>query len=110
MKPSKKNLIVWLWFLSSSLIAVSCVSSRISSSGSQKRDSTIAFNAQRISDADAAVAAYDMLTACEKNLADSTLALQKTRKSIPKKVRKAKWQGVGMGAASMLSIIIIIMR
>lgn len=106
----RKNLIVWLWLLLCSLTLQNCVSSRNLNTESQKRDSTIRYNASKISDAEAAVVAYDMLTACEKNLADSTLALQAQRKAMPKKIRKAKWQGVGMGAASMLSVIIIIMR
>lgn len=93
----RKNLIVWLWLLCSSLTLQNCASSRNLNTESQKRDSTIAYNASKISDGDAAIAAYDMLTACEKSLADSTVALQQTRKSIPKKVRQAKWQGVGIG-------------
>lgn len=99
MKLLLKNLIVWLWLLLCSLTLQNCVSSRNLNTESQKRDSTIRYNASKISDADAAVIAYDMLTACEKSLADSTSALQQTRKSIPKKVRVAKWQGAMVGTA-----------
>lgn len=102
-------LIVWLLLLVSSLIVASCASSRPSSSALQKRDSTIAYNASQISDAEAAVIAYDMLMNCEKNLADSTLALQTTRKNLPKKIRQAKWQGVGMGGVGMLVAVGLLM-
>ena len=105
-------LIVWLLLLVSSLTLQNCASSRPSSLESQKRDSTIRYNASQISDADAAVIAYDMLMNCEKNLADSTLALQTTRTAIPKTIRQAKWQGVGMGGlgAVVATTFLILLR
>jgi hypothetical protein len=94
----KKPPTLWGWMLLCSLTLQNCASCKPSSSELQQRNITIASNAQKISDADAAVAAYDMLTNCEKSLADTTLALQQTRISAKKQTRKAKKDGILLGA------------
>lgn len=106
--PSKKTQIVWLWLVLGSLILSSCVSWKPSSSELRQRNTTIASNAQRISDADAAVVCYDMLTSCEKQLADTTLALRTERAQAPSHVAKGRRQGVGLGAGGILVLFLLI--
>jgi hypothetical protein len=105
---SNAKLIVWLWLLLSTLTLTRCTSSKPSSYELQQRDITIASNAQRITDAEAAAVCYDMLTSCEKRLADSTAALRATRQEIPKKVREGKLKGAGMGAGGLALLWILI--
>ena len=105
MSKLKSKLTVWLLALLCSLILQNCASFRSLKSGSQRRDTTIVFNAQKISDAEAAVACYDMLINCEKQLADSTLALKKTREGIPEIKKNATKKGAIAGSLGTLSLL-----
>lgn len=113
MKSFKPKMIAWLLLASLNLIASSCASSMRLKKESQKRVTTIAFNAQRISDADAAVACYDMLEATEKRLADTSSAYRNYREiTVPKLNQQAKkkglWSGAGAATALWLTILLVL--
>lgn len=100
--------ILLLLLVSLNLILSSCASSKSLRLESQQRATTIAYNAQKISDADAAVACYDMLTRCEQSLADTTAAYHQLKKNVPSLQKKARnkgfvW-GVGAGVAVWLML------
>lgn len=94
----KSTPILLLFLALVSLIVSSCVSSKRLSEESQRRNTTIAFNAQKISDSDAAVACYDMFVSAENRLADTTAAYNQLKKNVPSLERKARNKGVAWGA------------
>ena len=113
MKSFKPKMIVWLLSALVSLIVSSCGSSKSLKKESQKRNTTIAFNAQRISDADAAVACYDMLVDTERRLFDTTQKFRNYREiTVPKLNQQAKkkglWSGAGAATALWLTILLVL--
>jgi hypothetical protein len=103
MQTLKRNLTLWalLSFFALLMTLPGCTSSKPSKRDWQLQhyaDSLIASRASKISDRQAAVAAIDMLNACECALTDSTIALQRTREKAKKDAKTAQTGGIILGA------------
>lgn len=71
-------------------------------------DSLTASRASKISDRQAAVAAIDMLNACECALTDSTQALWRTREKAKKEAKTAQTGGIILGSIGATVAYLII--
>ncbi len=74
----------------------------------QYADSLTASRASKITDRQAALAAIDMLNACECALADSTQALQRTREKAKKDNISAQKGGIVTGSLGATIVFLII--
>ncbi|WP_164489865.1 hypothetical protein [Runella sp. SP2] len=109
MKRLKNKVTVWLWLLVAIAILQNCVSLKPSNAELQKRSTTIASRASQISDADAAVICYDMLTNCEKSLADTTAKLHQVQAGIPDVKKNARNKGIYLGAGGMSLLTMLLL-
>ncbi|WP_428663556.1 hypothetical protein [Runella sp.] len=113
MKTFKPTPTLWalLLLLALMLTLPGCISSKPSKRDLQLQhyaDSLTASRASKISDRQAAIAAVDMLNACECALTDTTQVLQRTREKAKTDARLAQTGGLITGSLGITIIYLII--
>jgi len=113
MKKFKKNTarLAFLLLIALLMILPGCTGSKPSRKDLQLQhyaDSLTASRASKITDRQAAVAAIDMLNACECALTDTTQALQRTREKAKKDTKAAQTGGIITGSLGATIVYLII--
>lgn len=113
MQTLKRNLTLWALLSLFALLMTlpGCTSSKPSKRDWQLQhyaDSLTASRASKITDKQAAIAAIDMLNACECALTDSTQALQRTREKAKIDAKNAQTGGIITGSLGATIVYLII--